>query len=414
MSPLTGNLQSAKKYHKLGNNIFRGGPAANIWESWYTSGGYMEQNVLPFPCILDQFEIRAHLCGKMPLLASVFFGLMLGCGGCSKTKSQSTTPPSNLVYPQTTITASVGQAITPDTPTVTGTVTSFAVNPSLPAGLSLNSSNGTISGTPTTVAPQADYRVTTTNGTGSTSAILRITVNVAAPSNLVYPQTTITASVGQAITPGTPTVTGTVTSFAVNPALPAGLSLNSSNGTISGTPTTVAPQADYRVTAANGAGSTSATLQITVNVAPPSNLVYPQTTITASVGQAITPDTPTVTGTVTSFAVNPSLPAGLSLNSSNGTISGIPTTASAQADYSVTAANSGGSTTSSITIAIIQAQIFSCPESMKQDFPVTLHYFGYYASGFDVTPGVQRPEYRDGLNILKDVSDHTTVGWIKK
>jgi hypothetical protein len=110
------------------------------------------------------------------------------------------------------------------------------------------------------------------------------------------------------------------------------------------------------VTAANGTGSTSATLQITVNVAAPSNLVYPQTTITAIVGQGITPDTPTVTGTVTSFVVSPELPAGLSLNSSTGTISGTPTIVAAQAAYMVTAANSGGSTTSSITIIVIQPQ----------------------------------------------------------
>jgi hypothetical protein len=268
-------------------------------------------------------------------------------------------PPSNLVYPQTTITAIVGQAITPDTPTVTGTVTSVAVSPALPAGLSMDNSTGTIAGTPAVAAVQAAYTVTATNGTGSAAATLQITVNVAAPSNLVYPQTTITAIVAQAIALDTPTVTGTVANFAVSPALPAGLSLNSSTGTILGTPTTTAAQAAYTVTAINGTGSASAMLQITVNVNPgaPSNLVYPQTTIKASVGQAITPDMPTVSGTVAGFAVSPALPGGLSLDSSTGTISGTPTTNAAQAVYTVIAANSLGSTTSNVTIAVVQPNI---------------------------------------------------------
>ena len=83
----------------------------------------------------------------IPVLASMLFGLMLGCGGSGHTNTvPSNAAPSNLVYPQTTITASVGQAITPDTPTVAGTVSSYSVSPALPAGLSLNTSTGTISG----------------------------------------------------------------------------------------------------------------------------------------------------------------------------------------------------------------------------------------------------------------------------
>jgi hypothetical protein len=182
-----------------------------------------------------------------------------------------------------------------------------------------------------------------------------VTINIAAPSNLVYSQTTITASVGQTITPDTPTVTGQVSSFSVSPALPAGLSMNTASGTISGTPTTTVALSTYTVTATNGAGTTSTTLQIIVNIAAPSNLVYPQSTISATVGQAIPSDIPTVTGTVSSFSVSPALPSGLSLNTSIGSISGTPTAAVAQTTYTVFATNSGGSTTSSITITVIQA-----------------------------------------------------------
>jgi hypothetical protein len=179
-------------------------------------------------------------------------------------------PPTMLVYPQTSITATVGQAITTDTPSVTGTVTAYSVAPALPAGLVLSTTTGAISGTPTAAAAQATYTVTATNSAGNATAPLQILVNpaVPAPSNLTYPQTTINAVTGLAITTDIPTVTGAVSSFSVSPALPAGLSVNTSNGAISGTPTAVAAQATYTVTAANATGSTTAALVITANQAP--------------------------------------------------------------------------------------------------------------------------------------------------
>jgi hypothetical protein len=264
--------------------------------------------------------------------------------------------PSNLVYPQTAINATVGQAISTDTPTVTGTVTSYSVSPALPAGLSLSATSGAISGTPTAAAAQTTYTVTATNSTGSATATVQITVQIPAPSNLVYPQTAITAIVGQAISPDTPTVTGTVSSYGVSPALPAGLSLSTTTGVISGTPTATAAQATYTVTATNSTGFTTATLQIAVTIPPPSNLVYPQTTISVSLGQAVTPDIPTVAGTVSSFSVSPALPAGISLSTTTGVISGTPTATAAQTTYTVTATNPGGNTTATLTIASLQAK----------------------------------------------------------
>lgn len=60
-----------------------------------------------------------------------------------------------------------------------------------------------------------------------------------------------------------------------------------------------------------------------------------------------------VTGTVTSYTISPALPAGLSMSAATGAISGTPTTADATASYLVTASNSGGSTTASITMTVI-------------------------------------------------------------
>jgi hypothetical protein len=73
----------------------------------------------------------------------------------------------------------IGIAAPTLTPTVTGTVASYAVNPELPAGLSLNTSSGEIAGTPTVAVAQATYMIAATNVTGSTFFALPLAVNAA-------------------------------------------------------------------------------------------------------------------------------------------------------------------------------------------------------------------------------------------
>ena len=88
-------------------------------------------------------------------------------------------------------------------------------------------------------------------------------VLLSAPSSLSY-STPVTYTQNTAITNNVPTVTGTVTSYSILPALPAGLNFNTTTGVISGTPTVASAAANYVVTASNGAGSTTATINITV------------------------------------------------------------------------------------------------------------------------------------------------------
>jgi Putative Ig domain len=292
----------------------------------------------------------------LSLIAGVFT-VIAGCGGAGGNGGTSS---------GTSTITSVAVSCSPNsidtnqtsacTPTVNGTGSfsssvTWSVSPT---------SIGTVSGsgvfTSTSVGTATITATSTQDSTQSGSAKVTVTLALAAPSNLVYPQTTIAASVGQSITPDIPTVTGTVNSYSVSPALPAGLSLNTTTGAISGTPTATAAQTTYTVTATNASGNTTATVTITVTLAAPSNLVYPQTTIAASVGQSITPDIPTVTGTVNSYSVSPALPAGLSLNTTTGAISGTPTAAAARTDYTVTATNTTGSTTAIVTITVVQAQ----------------------------------------------------------
>lgn len=87
-------------------------------------------------------------------------------------------------------------------------------------------------------------------------------------------------------------------------------------------------------------------------IAAPSALSY---TVPSPLTQdaAITPVSPSVTGTVDSYSVSPALPAGLSLNTTTGVISGTPTANQGATTYTVTATNAGGSTTAQFSIAVI-------------------------------------------------------------
>ena len=89
----------------------------------------------------------------------------------------------------------------------------------------------------------------------------------APPDNLAYTANPAVYVVGTAIVPNTPNSSGGAVAFySVNPLLPAGLSLNTTTGVIGGTPTVAAASASYLVTATNAGGSTSAILNIAVNL----------------------------------------------------------------------------------------------------------------------------------------------------
>src|SRR5262249_40257446 len=152
-------------------------------------------------------------------------------------------------------------------------------------GLSINTTTGVISGTPSTAQPSSNYTVTATNSTGSTTFVLAIAVNPAAPSGLTY-STPVAIIVDQAMQPLSPTVTGLVNTYAISPALPAGLVIDTSSGVIGGTPTSIGQQQSYTVTASNVTGNVSSVIALAVNPAAPVGLSY-VSPVTVVTGQAI-------------------------------------------------------------------------------------------------------------------------------
>jgi gliding motility-associated-like protein len=159
----------------------------------------------------------------------------------------------------------------------------------------------------------------------------------------------------KAISSTSPTSTGgTVATYAISPALPAGLAFNTSTGVISGTPTALSTTQTYTVTATTATsscvGTTTFTLEV-ANAVAPSSLSYSPATQTVRQGTAITAMTPTISGGAPTYTISPSLPAGLSINATTGVISGTLTAAqTGTVTYTITATNTGGSTTATISL----------------------------------------------------------------
>ena len=198
-----------------------------------------------------------------------------------------------------------------------------------------------------TAAPAfSQMTVTTANGTA--------TLNATSPSALTYAAYLATYN-------GNPIVVSSVTpsdhllyTITSTTALPAGLSINRGNGTISGQSTTVTTSTAYTITATNTFGITTATVTFATAGSAPSGLAYaPAVSASYTVGTTITPLVATLTnGTGATYTVIPALPAGLELNSTTGEITGTPTVAADFKNYEVKATTPAGFTTRVIAFAI--------------------------------------------------------------
>jgi len=208
--------------------------------------------------------------------------------------TQFTNPPgAPSLSPSTqTVSGTVGKAITATTAYTatdfTGSVT-YSVSPSLPSGLSLDTSTGVISGTPTAAQSATSYTVT---GAGATAGSATATVSIEIMLASLSPSTqTVSGTVGKAITATTAYTatdfTGSVT-YSVSPSLPSGLSLDTSTGVISGTPTAAQSATSYTVTGAGAtAGSATATVSIEIMLASPLEKVDVIESVESSVNAAV-------------------------------------------------------------------------------------------------------------------------------
>ncbi len=245
------------------------------------------------------------------------------------------------------------------------------ISGSLPAGLTLNSSTGAITGTPTsngTFNFTAQVVDSTGSKAGTTTANCSIVI---APPAIKLACATSSGQVGVAYSSallasgGVPPYTFSI----ISGSLPAGLTLNSSTGAITGTPTT---NGTFNFTAqvvdSTGSKAGTTTANCSIVIAPPAiNLVCP--TGTGQVGVAYSSALMASGGVppYTFSIISGSLPAGLTLNSSTGAITGTPTT---NGTFNFTAkvvdstGSSAGTTTANCSIVISPPNLtLVCPSS---------------------------------------------------
>ena len=260
-------------------------------------------------------------------------------------------PPTNLSYSNIVQTINTPLA-TPVAPTVVSSpaVVQYSISPALPAGLTFNTVTGEITGTPSAGQSATTYTASASNWIAP-NATTTFTITISAAPIISY-ATPHDYTVGIAIATLSPTVQNSVTSWSISPSLPTGLVLNTTTGDITGTATVATAATAYTVTATNSFGTGTATVTISTGIAP-SGASYSLGTSNFPIGTAITSLTPSITagsGTLT-YTVSPGLPAGLSINPTTGIISGTPTIAVANANYTVTATSLYGSTTATVSFA---------------------------------------------------------------
>jgi hypothetical protein len=198
--------------------------------------------------------------------------------------------------------------------------------------------------------PAGTAATTITFATTAKRAFLDNIIVTKASSSVTAPvissSLTATGAVGMAFSYQI-TASGSPTSFGAA-ALPAGLILNSTTGAITGTPTG-AGTSNVTISATNSAGTGSATLVITVNPSSSAPVISSSLTQSGTVGSAFNYQI-TASGSPTSYGAAV-LPAGLSLNTSTGAITGTPT-AAGTSNVSISATNSSGTGTATLVITV--------------------------------------------------------------
>jgi len=198
----------------------------------------------------------------------------------------------------------------------------------------------------TNITATTTYTLTVTSGSGKKdSKTVTVTV-LAAPAGLTYANEDATYYAGVRIADNpVATITGDAPiTYTVNPALPSGLSLNPTTGTISGMPAAVSAQGNYTVTATNAtiARSTTRDIKITVAATPISFSASP-TTLAPGSSTVLSWDANSVAGifsavTISSTPADITLPATFALAGTANVTPVVTTT------YTLTATPVGGGT----------------------------------------------------------------------
>jgi hypothetical protein len=242
-----------------------------------------------------------------------------------------------------------------------GTVTNWVITTgNLPAGMVLDSANGMISGTPTTAGVYT-LTVKVLNDAGNTSATVTLTVIDSTRIPVILPNqvfragrgTTISYKLGLSIEGDA----ATSWKLASGESFPPGVSLDPLNGSITGSPS-MAGSTVTRVIATNRAGDSAPVgiaLEVTTNTQAPK--ITQGQIFRATAGTAFSKNV-AFTGAANDWRiVLGELPAGLTLNSSSGNISGTSTSYILDRTVRIFAGNAEGGAEENILVGVADQPI---------------------------------------------------------
>jgi hypothetical protein len=230
-----------------------------------------------------------------------------------------------------------------------GEIISWTLIGSLPTGLNFGTTNGSVWGTPIVPMTRTPYQVFAYNTGGSSDAWFNITVVDVVPTLDYNPEN---RTLVRAVTmfDMNPTVTGIVEAWSIYPDLPDGLLFT--EGVISGQPTINMTVTMYTVWANNSGGFVSHSINITI-LEPIGNLTYDPSDLELIRTETMATLFPTYSGgAVETWGIYPDLPTGLTFN--QGIISGTPEVNMTLTMYTVWANNSGGVSSATIEITVVE------------------------------------------------------------
>lgn len=258
----------------------------------------------------------------------------------------------------------------------------FTILPSLPSPLTINSTNGKITGLPTflSISPTTTYTIDASytdifNVHHNLDTTIQLGINflpeftyVASPyiKQINIPVDSVSPPIVPNYTIGNlPNIVYTDVTLLPNNLSAIGLVLNTTNGDVTGTPNTLVNQYTYTIQANNAGITYEASFVLSVKNAPqPPNYSQSVYNLTQNVPVSIVPQNPQADTVYTIDGCN--LPLGLSFDTNTGTISGTPALLTSYRQYTITATNIIGSVSTLLTLNVIK--VFLAPPVTSDAF----------------------------------------------